>query len=123
VSDVNLSTVPDGGDLRALAGGIVIIRRMKHEWREDFDTMEQEKLRVRTSKKWGSKFLDSWPVDRQVNWMERLIVAAGWRRQGKSDLSMTIRLQEYVGLADGEKVHTIKIMCDGHYAHAFPVKD
>src|ERR1035437_2776510 len=108
MAQADLSRVPDSGDLRRLRTGLVIVRRTKHEWRNDLIGLSADRLRLRTGKAQGSKFLPAWTLDRLVGWIAAQVELAGWRRQNESFVPLDIRLEEPVGLADGNKVHTIR---------------
>ena len=118
-----LNKIPDAGDLRQLESGLVIVRRMKHEWRTDLGHMTPERLRIHTGKVKGSKFLAAWSLDLLVEWIADQIDAAGWQRQDSSFLPLDISVDEPVGLVEGRKVYTIRIVGDGRHVHAYPIED
>jgi hypothetical protein len=121
---IDLSRIADGDPLRALASGLIIVRRRKHEWVPGLAESKLERLRYETGKVRGSKFLPTWGLDRLVNWITQEITKANWRRQSNAFVPLEIVFPESVGLVSGDKVRTIRIVCDdGHYVHAYPVKD
>jgi hypothetical protein len=119
----DLNQVPDGGSLRVLPSGLVIIRRKKHEWINGLECLAPERLKTKTGKVFGSKFYPSWTLERLVAWIADEIQRAGWQRQNAAFFPLTLRFELAVGLADGIEVRTIRIVGDGHYVHAYPVKD
>lgn len=123
MSDSPLAKVPEGMPLRVLHGGLSIIRYLKHEWIPGLEKLPPERLARRTDKVNGSKFLAEWNLDCLVPWMEGQIEQAGWTLQPGARYKMDVHLDAPVGLVLGEKVHTIRIVSDGRYAHAYPIKD
>ncbi|HZL33690.1 MAG TPA: hypothetical protein VFC78_00185 [Tepidisphaeraceae bacterium] len=123
MDEANFANAPDGGALRTLPGGLVIVRRKKHEWIESVHKMRHEKLRVFTDKVFGSKFVRAWDLARVTNWIEEQALAVNWTRELQEPKSIVVRLPEIVGVADGERVHTIRMVCDVRYLHAYPVED
>jgi hypothetical protein len=85
--------------------------------------MTREEVRLRTDKANGRKFLPGWDADRIADWTLRLVEARGWTvRPGRAERAAE-RLAEPAGIVEGEPVHTILVIFDGRYAHAFPVRD
>jgi hypothetical protein len=123
MAEANFARMPDGAVLRTLESGLQIVRRKKHEWRDALASMTLEKLRMSTNKVHGSKFLPAWDLTRLVAWIEVQARAANWTGELQEPNPIVVRLGEIVGIAGGERVHTIRVVCDGRYIHAYPVKD
>ena len=123
MAELPLGRMPDGHRLRVLPGGLTIVRYVKHEWTPSLDEALPRRLVRATDKINGSKFLPAWTLDRVVDWMADQIQRAGWTLQPGARYKMDVRLMEPVGLAAGRLVHTIRIVSDGRYAHAYPVQD
>src|SRR5665213_2096625 len=66
MDEANFANAPDGGALRTLPGGLVIVRRKKHEWIESVHKMRHEKLRVFTDKVFGRKFVRAWGLSQAM---------------------------------------------------------
>src|SRR5438876_8789180 len=75
---IELNRVADGGVLKTLPSGLQIIRRKKHEWWEGLNGLPAKKLKLRTGKVWGSKFLQFWTLESLVERIETEVSAAGW---------------------------------------------
>ena len=112
--DTNLPDVPDGGELRTLAGNLVILRRIKHEWRDALSEIDPDKLRRLTGKKWGSKFFRSWTLVGLCDLIADEAAKAQWKRGDPPAGSIDVTAENPVGLVAGEEVHTIRIVTDGH---------
>jgi hypothetical protein len=123
VTEPHVNQIPNGGALRVLPGGLTILRYEKHEWRDELDGLSAVKLRVRTGKVWGSKFLGAGPLHRLVEWMARHVEERGWTLQPGTHYRAVIRASEFVGLVEARKVHTIRIVSDGRFVHAYPIED
>jgi hypothetical protein len=123
MSETPLPRVPDGHPLLVLPGGLTIVRYIKHEWNPNLEKLSASALAGRTDKIYGSKFLPVWGLERLVAWMADQIYREGWIIQPGARYKLDVRLDEYVGLAKGVKVHTIRIVSDGRYAHAYPIQD
>jgi hypothetical protein len=48
MAKADLNRVPDGGVLRTLENGLLIIRRKKHEWSDGLAKLSAKKLKERT---------------------------------------------------------------------------
>lgn len=123
MAEGELNRVPDGEALRVLGNGLTILRRRKHEYSPQLDDASPERVRELTGKVWGSKFTRDWPLDSLVSWIEERIGQAGWELQPGHRQTMEVRLDGVVGLVAGDPVHTIRIVSDGSYVHAYPVRD
>ena len=55
MAKADLNRVPDGGVLRTLENGLLIIRRKKHEWSDNLSKLSAKKLKERTGKVWGEQ--------------------------------------------------------------------
>lgn len=53
----------------------------------------------------------------------RRVQAAGWRAGSSAGFRLDARLRQPVGYVAGRLVHTIRIVSDGRYVHAYPVED
>ncbi|HSI35288.1 MAG: hypothetical protein ACAI43_21235 [Phycisphaerae bacterium] len=123
MSDTDLNRVPDGGTLRVLASGLEIVRRKKHEWSNHLTRLTPEELKRKTNKVWGSKFLAFWTLEALVDRIEREVTTARWSDSAQEPSPLDIVDVHEIGLASGESVHTIRIVCDGRYIHAYPIED
>ncbi|MDB5323799.1 MAG: hypothetical protein JWN40_5430 [Phycisphaerales bacterium] len=123
MAKVDLNRVADGGVLRALENGLQIIRRKKHEWSEPLSKLNPKKLKERTGKVWGSKFLAFWTLESLVDRIESEVILAGWTSKAQSPNPLDVVDTREIGLAKGHKVHTIRIVCDGRHIHAYPIED
>jgi hypothetical protein len=115
--------ISDGCVLLTADSGLEIIRRRKHEWFAALATLPPDKLMKMTNKVWGSKFLEAWSSRKTAEWVAGQITEAGWTRQRQEPHPLDITMPEVIGLADGERVRTIRIVSDGRYVHAYPIKD
>jgi hypothetical protein len=119
----DLSRVPDGGVLRTLPTGLEIIRRKKHEWSDSLRKLSPKKLKQRTGKVWGSKFLDFWTLESLVDRIESEVTEAHWTMASQDPNPLDVVDVHEIGLANGIRVRTIRIVCDGRYVHAYPIED
>ena len=104
MGDPDLSRVPEGGTLRVLQSGLVIVRRRKHEPLPTFD-LPREDLRRQTGKVAGSKFAPEWGLQQLVDWLEDFLVTTGWPFQPGDNRSQSVRLAApATGLAPGQAV-------------------
>jgi hypothetical protein len=115
--------VPDGGVLLIAECGLEIIRRRKHEWLKDLSKSPPDKRVKMTNRVWGSKFLPTRTPSELGAWIAQQITEAGWTQKHQDPNPLDIVLAQRVGLAEGEFVHTIRIVSDGRYVHAYPIKD
>lgn len=118
VSPQDLYAVPDGQTLGTLATGIEIVRRRKHE-PISLDGLDQGQLAAHTGKKSGSKFLSGTTLEQIVRYTEEILTENGAALNTSGTYTKTFA--DSVGIAGGVRVTTIKVLCDGRYAHAFPV--
>ena len=123
MSEQDLNRVADGGTLRTLASGLEIIRREKHEWSANLDKLPPKKLAERSGKVWGSKFLAFWTLEALVNRIETAVTVVGWTTAAQDPNPIDIEDEREIGLVSGRKVHTMRIVCDGRYIHAYPIED
>ena len=110
--------IPDGQTLVTLATGIEIVRRRKHE-PIGINGLDQQQLEFRTGKKSGSKFLPGTTLERIVSYTETILNENNTAFNTSGMYTKTFAVE--VGIAGGVQVKTIKVLCDGRYAHAFPV--
>ena len=68
MDQTNPHQVPDGQPVRTLAGGLTIVRRMKHEYRPGLESLPAPQREFRTGKQWGSKFNQDWPLPQLISW-------------------------------------------------------
>jgi hypothetical protein len=120
MAKVDLNRVPDGGVLRTLENGLLIIRRKKHEWSDGLAKLSAKKLKERTGKVWGSKFLDFWTLETLVDRIETAAILAGWTREEQHPNPLDVIEANEIGLVNGEK---IRFVCDGRHIHAYPIED
>ncbi len=119
----DLAGTPDAGTLRVTAGGLSIMRRRKHEHGAQLGPVSRAKAARRTGKVVGSKFNEHWPLVRIVNFIEDQVGALGWHYPPNLKQSVELRQAQAVGVSDGEIVHTVRIVREGRYVHAYPVED
>ncbi len=119
----DLNRIPDGGVLRTLPTGLEVIRRKKHEWSDSLRKLPPKKLKQRTGKVWGSKFLDFWTLESLVDRIESEITEAHWTMAAQDPNPLDVVDVHEIGLANGIRVHTIRVVCDGRYVHAYPIED
>ncbi len=118
VSIKDLYAVPDGQTLVTLATGIEIVRRRKHEPIR-INSLDRQQLESRTGKKSGSKFLPGTTLEHIVGDTEAILTEndAALNTSGTYTKTFT----DDVGLVGGVRVKTLQVLCNGRYAHAFPV--
>lgn len=116
----DLAGVPDAGILKKLESGLEIIRRRKHEPIELSKLTRDDLIRL-TGKRFGSKFLPDWTIVRLTAWTAEVVESHGWKTGAMQQLEVV--LPESVGIVNGERVSTIRIICDGRHVHAFPIED
>lgn len=121
MAEAELRSVRDREPLRTLPGGLVIVRCMKHE-PCDLSQLSREQLRQRTSKVYGSKFTAEWTLDRYAQWITDRVVQLGWTLQ-TGPAEDDLHSDRPVGVSAGNLVHTIHLVSDGRYLHAYPVED
>jgi hypothetical protein len=121
--DPKSNFVSDGGVLLVAASGLEIVRRQKHEWFAGLSKLPPDRLAKMTNRVWGSKFLESWQSQKVAEWIAGQITAAGWTKERQAPHRLDIIMPDVIGLADGRPVHTIRIVSDGRYVHAYPIKD
>jgi hypothetical protein len=76
-----------------------------------------------TDKVNGSKFAANWPLERYVSWLSDFVGRQGWQFPPSLDQRVRMPFDEEVGVADGKVVHTIEVVAQGRYVHAYPVPD
>lgn len=76
--DINPFEVEDGGAVRVLRSGLVILRRRRHEWSPRLAKLDENELAIRTDKRFGSKFVQAWDRARLIDWVESEVERAGW---------------------------------------------
>ena len=115
---------PNGAVLRTTRAGLQLIRRRKHE-PIGFRDLSQEELRYRTSKVWGSKFLQEWTLETYLDRLERRLQELPWSSDSPLPRRGRHRFREDkpVGFVEGLLVHTIEVVWDGLQVHAYPVED
>jgi hypothetical protein len=112
--------VPDREPLEVLPGGLVLVRSMKREPISS-KNLTRAKLLARTNKRRGSKFLPDWTLTRYVEWSRATIAKLGWTSQ-TGMASHEIAFDSPIGISHGEYVSTIRLVSDGRYVHAYPVR-
>jgi hypothetical protein len=113
--------VPDGGVIDRLSNGLEIIRRRKHEPLSS--TADPETTARLSDRRYGSKFLPHWPLERLARWTRQVTEAEGWPFAPGVRRTTTRSFAEPVGLVAGRLVHTIEVVTDGRHVHAYPVED
>src|SRR5258708_5456404 len=121
MATIDLNRVADGGVLKTLANGLQIIRRKKHEWSPALEKLDPKKLKLRTGKVWGSKFLDVWTLEVLVQRIETAVTTAGWTLAAQNPSPLDVVDTHQIGLVNGLRVRTMRIVCDGRYVHAYPI--
>lgn len=109
--------------LRVAENGLAILRRRKHEWSDALRELPPDQFALKTGKKWGSKFSAAWTLDVLVDWIDAQVRLYGWTSEVQSPSPIDVRTVDVVGWCDGQPVRTIRIVCDGRYIHAYPIKD
>ena len=112
--------VRDGAQLKALANGLIVVRRKKHE-AIDLSGLAAMELVKRSSKVSGSKFAADWNLKRCVDWIEKQTVELGWTSESGAKTE-DVSFEEAVGISRGKKVYTIRLVSDGRHVHAYPVE-
>jgi hypothetical protein len=118
-----LSRALDGDTLRKLPNGIQIIRRKKHEWVSSLDPQNRADFLKKTNPFFGSKFLPSWTLSHHLAWLEQRIAELKWRLDSPRDGEATFKEKAAVGYSNGRLVHTIRLVIDSGFVHAYPVED
>lgn len=118
----NLSRVPDGGVLRALANGIVLPRRRKHEPIDPKQFLPRE-FRWRTDTVRGSKFSRDWTLREYVRRVEAIVAERGWRFPPGGEQRVSVVYEHPIGWVDAHLVYTLRVEISGRYVHAWPMED
>jgi hypothetical protein len=113
--------VRDREPLKALANGLMIVRCKKHEPIVLTD-LSREQVIWRTSKQWGSKFTSDWTLAKYVQWIELRLKELRWSTATGPTADNTI-FPDPVGISRGIPVHTIKLISDRRFVHAYPDED
>ncbi|HRK30943.1 MAG TPA: hypothetical protein PLD59_07670 [Tepidisphaeraceae bacterium] len=117
-----LRRVPDGGVLHTLHGGLMIVRRLKHEWNEQLDSMSPAALARHTDKVRGSKFLASWTLTAYVNWTRQQVERLDWDSSTTAGAE-TVEIGSDVGYSSGRMVQKVRIVISSRCIHAYPVPE
>lgn len=123
MAEDDLYRIRDGETLRVLDCGIEIVRRDKHEWKPSLDKLPSAKLIKRTGKGWGSKFYPTVTLNIVVSWIEGVVVQEGWTLQPGTPTEADRMLDRDIGLVAGIATRKIRVVCDGRYAHAYPIME
>jgi hypothetical protein len=118
-----LSRVIDGGVLKTLPNGIKLIRRKTHEWVKSLDPKDRANFERKTNPFFGSKFLPRWSLPRYVVWLERKMAELKWSAAAPKDDAAIFKEPMPVGYSKGKLVHTIEVVIDNGFVHAYPVQD
>jgi len=118
-----LARVIDGGVLRTLPNGIKLVRRKKHEWVKSLDPKARAEFERKTNPFFGSKFLPIWSLPRYVVWLEQKMAELKWSGIAPKDDAAVFKEPIPVGYSKGKLVHTIEIVIDSGFVHAYPVQD
>jgi hypothetical protein len=116
---IDLRSVEDAGRLAQLPNGLVLVRRMKHEWREELDRLDARKFSRETDSVRGSKFSREWTLKRYVEWVEAQILRLGWTRDTPGT-DVVVVLPSPVGWSRGRSVSKIRIELSSRFVHAYP---
>ena len=65
----------------------------------------------------------TWTLERYADWLNAFATQQGWQFPPSLRERVRERLNEEVGVADGEISHTIEVVAQGRYVHAYPVPD
>ncbi|HEY3245234.1 MAG TPA: hypothetical protein VGM03_17975 [Phycisphaerae bacterium] len=88
----DLSAIPNREPLRRLASGLEIARARKHE-PIDFSRLNRNQIERLTDKRFGSKFLPEWTLERLTDWIQEQVELQHWTPQsGRASIS-TLRFQ------------------------------
>jgi hypothetical protein len=123
MAKADLNRVPDGGVLRTLENGLLIIRRKKHEWSENLRSSARRSSRNGPARFGGSKFLDFRTLEALVDRIETAAILAGWTKEEQHPNPLDMIEPNEIGLVNGKKVRTIRFVCDGRHIHAYPIED
>ena len=85
--------------------------------------LSAKKLKERTGKVWGSKFLDFRTLEALVDRIETAAILAGWTKEEQHPNPLDMIESNEIGLVNGKKVRTIRFACDGRHIHAYPIED
>lgn len=118
----NLYAVRDRETLVRLDSGVEIIRAMKHE-PVSFQGKSDAQIVRLTNKINGSKFAHDWTLEQYVQWLSAVSQQQGWQFPPSLHHRIQLPLTAAVGVADGKPSHTIEVVAQGRYVHAYPVPD
>ena len=123
MSEATPRVVPDGEPIRQLPGGLEIVRREKHDWKDGLDQLPPDRLAKFTGKVWGSKFYPGWSYPALVKWIEAVVTEAGWTLQPGDPVQGDWDLPNPVGIVSGRLTRRIRVVSDGRYVHAYPISE
>lgn len=83
------------------------------------DGLNKAQLAARTGKKNGAKFLPGITLEHIVRYTAEILTENNAVLNTSGTYTKTFA--DPVGIASGLQVNTIQVLCDGRYAHAFPV--
>lgn len=112
--------VANGGVLKRLPNGLLVVRRFKHEWTRRLEGLPPAAFAMETSPKRGSKFLKAWNLSFYVQWVEEQLQALQWT-EDTPQAEHTVELDHPVGYSNGKLVNTIRIELSSRNVHAYPV--
>jgi hypothetical protein len=118
----NYRRVANGEVLRRLDNGLMIVRRVKHEWTPRLARLKREALARETNTERGSKFVREWTLERCVEWLEARIDELGWNSStGRTE--HTFEEPMPVGYSNGQAVSKIRVVVSSRGVHMYPVDD
>jgi hypothetical protein len=106
--------------LKRLSNGLVVVRRKKHEWRDELDRMDVREFARATDRINGSKFSREWTLEQYIGWLEAEVSRIGWTRDTPST-DVEVVLPTAVGWSHGRRVSKIRIELGSGFIHAYPI--
>ena len=120
LDEKQLRIVPKGGTLYTLDNGIRIVRRPKHE-PIDVDGLDAARLKWKTDKNNGSKFLKGISLKRIVEMTEEVLRENRAVPEVRSAYNKVYAVP--IGISEGKKVRAIRVDVGGGWAHGYPVNE
>ena len=119
-TDAELRTIPDGEVLHVLPGGLMIVRRKKHEYTPKLADLAQDELANWSNKRNGSKFNSEWSLAAYVRWVVAQLEILGWNENTAAG-DHTVEVGRFVGWSSGIMTTRVRIEISSRCIHAYPV--
>jgi hypothetical protein len=58
-----------------------------------------------------------------VDRIESAAILAGWTKEEQHPNPLDVTEANEIGIVNGDKVRTIRFVCDGRHIHAYPIED